>query len=286
MKKPLIFICHSSRDKSFVRDLTKRLNGCGVETWIDELEIKVGQSVHEKINEGLEKSDFLVVVFSKASVESRWVREELNSAASLEKLKNIGTFILPALIEKCDVPPLLLDRRYANFLDDPEAAFKELLDSIFHHFKDRHPEVQLPEFKPPTIDQAFLKGLGKDPSELLELPPRAFEQLVSLLFYNLGFEVQVTPITKDGGADVVAVKNLAPGLSPIKTIVECKRYSTGHKVGVEIVRQLHGALQAFNADRGIIVTTSDFTADARNLAHDLSIDLIDGKNLIELIYKR
>jgi hypothetical protein len=285
MKKPIIFICHSSKDKSFVRDLTKRLNGYGVETWIDELEIKIGQSIHEKINEGLGKSDFLVVVLSKASVASRWVREELNSAASLEKLKNIGTFILPALLEKCDVPPLLLDRRYANFLDDPEAAFKELLDSIFHHFKDRHPEVQLPDLKPPTIDQAFLKGLRKDPSELLDLPPRAFEQLVSLLFYDLGFEVQITPVTRDGGADVVAMKNLAPGLSPIKTIVECKRYSPGHKVGVEIVRQLYGALQAFKAERGVIVTTSDFTAGARKLARDLSIDLIHGKNLMELIYR-
>ncbi len=52
-EKPKIFICHSSKDKSFVRELVQRLAQDGIETWFDELEIRIGESIHEKINDGL-----------------------------------------------------------------------------------------------------------------------------------------------------------------------------------------------------------------------------------------
>ncbi len=285
-QRPLIFVCHSSRDKPFVQKLADRLSQDGVDVWVDHLEIKVGDSIHNKINEGLSKSDFLVVVLSQASVKSRWVREELNSAASLEKLSDRGVFILPILLERCDVPPLFLDRRYANFLEDKDSAYKELIDGILHHFKSKHPDVDVAPLRQPEAIDAYAVALNRlvlNADILTTLPPRAFEEFVAAMFHSLGFGVELTSVSRDGGADVIAMKSPAPGLSPLKTIIECKRYAPPNKVGVAIVRQLFGVMQACGAAQGIIVTTSYFTKEAKHFASGHPIDLIDRDKLQEMM---
>ena len=134
-KKPTVFMSHNSRDKAFVRRLANKLKVDGIDVWLDEIEIKIGESIHQKVNDGIAKSDFFAIVLSQSSVDSKWVQDELSSASSIEKYQDRGIFILPILIEECDVPPLLLDRRYANFSEDEEAAYVELLDSLFHHYQ-------------------------------------------------------------------------------------------------------------------------------------------------------
>jgi len=286
--RPLIFICHSSRDKAFVRSLAQRLSRDGVDVWIDHLEIRIGDSIHDKINEGLSKSDFLVVVLTQSSVKSRWVREELNSASSLEKLANKGVFILPILLERCDVPPLLLDRRYANFLEDEGSAYQELLDAISHHFKSKHPDVDVAPLRQPEAIEAYgvvVNQVVLNTDIMAALPPRAFEILVAGMFESMGFTVQLTPVTRDGGFDVIVFKSPAPGLSPLKTIVECKRFTPPKKVGVETVRQLFGVMHAVNAAQGIIVTTSYFTKEAEYFTSMCAIDLIDRDKLQQMLKK-
>src|SRR5271166_764020 len=109
MNIPTVFLCHSSSDKLFVRKLAERLRSDRIDIWLDELEITVGESIHEKVNEGLKRSDFFAVVLSRGSIHSKWVREELSSASSMEKYDSVGIFVLPILLEDCDVPPLLRD---------------------------------------------------------------------------------------------------------------------------------------------------------------------------------
>lgn len=53
------------------------------------------------------------------------------------------------------------------------------------------------------------------------------------------------------------------------TIVECKRYAPTNKVGVDVVRAIHGVTQAERATKGVIVTTSSFTKDAIAFASPL-----------------
>jgi hypothetical protein len=255
--------------------LADRLRADGIDTWIDEVEVRVGDSIHDRINDGLTRSDFLAVVLSRTSVTSRWVREELNSAAAIEKLTKKGVFILPILLEPCDVPPLLLDRRYANFAEDSDAAYRELTEGVFFHFSRGHPDVQLPPVAPTVVDNALLVQAAKSRETLFGLSPRAFEELVALMFKQYGFSVQLTTVTRDGGADVIATKDATPLGRPIRAIVECKRYSPERKIPVSLVRQLQGALVLNPADRGVFVTTSRFTAEARHAAGKAGIDLID-----------
>jgi len=124
-----VFISHSHRDKRFVEWLANSLAASGIDVWYDDWEIKVGDSILEKVNDGISQSDFLIVVLSKSSMNSRWVREELN-AASAEMIERAGIKILPVLIEDVELPILLRHRKYADFRNDKHKALRDLLDVL------------------------------------------------------------------------------------------------------------------------------------------------------------
>lgn len=283
-RRPLIFICHSSSDKPFVRQLVKRLSAEKVDSWLDEIQIRVGDSIHGKINEGLSRSDFFAIVLSKSSVQSRWVQEELSSASTMEKLSRKGVLLLPVLIEECEIPPLLLDRRYANFKDDQESAYQELLDAILHHFEQRHPEVNVDSLRgvepPKNADARAII----DPEVLMSMAPRHFEEFVAQLLSDAGYAVQLAPITHDGGYDIIASREAGfPGLKPEKMLVQCKRWK--NPVGATHVRELAGIRMIARTSRAALVTTSRFTRDAKTAAEHSGIDLVDVDDLLDWVRK-
>jgi len=126
-----IFISYSHADRGTAEDLATRLRNAGAEVWLDKWEIGLGDSILWRINDGISTSDFLVVLLSKASVSSKWVKEELAEAGVL--LAERGAFILPVLLEDCEVPLFLRHRRYANFGRNPEEAFSEILAKLNQH---------------------------------------------------------------------------------------------------------------------------------------------------------
>lgn len=148
--KTKIFLSYSSKDRAFVEDLAKKLLGEGFSVWYDGWEIHIGDSIIHKINEGISSSDFLLIVLSRNSVNSKWVREELN-AATIENINSRGIIILPVLLEECQIPPLLSDKRYANFSKDPSSAYRELVKAISHRIKERRKTEylfdEIPEFQ-------------------------------------------------------------------------------------------------------------------------------------------
>lgn len=72
------FVSHASEDKDFVDELVRALNSVGVTTWYDTQDLKVGDSLREKIDEGLANSSHGVVVLSHAFFAKQWPREELD----------------------------------------------------------------------------------------------------------------------------------------------------------------------------------------------------------------
>jgi hypothetical protein len=56
-----IFLSHSSQDKDSVRRLAEDLRRVGIEVWLDEWEIRVGDQISRKIQEGLKNTDYLAV---------------------------------------------------------------------------------------------------------------------------------------------------------------------------------------------------------------------------------
>ena len=79
-----IFLSHTSADKPFVRKLAADLRNNGHTVWIDEAEINIGDSLIGKIREGLDSVDYVAVVLSKASIQSEWVKKELEIASNKE----------------------------------------------------------------------------------------------------------------------------------------------------------------------------------------------------------
>jgi hypothetical protein len=80
-----LFICHASEDKeSVVRPLATLLRDRGRRVWVDEGEIRLGDSLRQKIDDGLIRSRFGLVVLSPAFFRKRWPRVELDGLAARE----------------------------------------------------------------------------------------------------------------------------------------------------------------------------------------------------------
>jgi hypothetical protein len=109
-----IFLSHTHADKSFVRRLASDLRERGVKVWLDEWELGVGDSLTQRIQASILEAGYLALVLSPRSVTSAWVNREL-SAALTEELHRKGVFILPILIEDCDIPLFIQDKMYADF---------------------------------------------------------------------------------------------------------------------------------------------------------------------------
>jgi len=122
-----------------------------------------------------------------------------------------------------------------------------------------------------AVSDQFLQRLHDSPDLLYELTPRGFEQLVAELLGRLGYEVTLTPPSKDGGKDIYAARK--DHLGAFLYIVECKRYSPGNPVGVGLIRQLHGVVQAEQATAGILATTSFFTRGAKEFQKTIGFQI-------------
>lgn len=120
-------------------------------------------------------------------------------------------------------------------------------------------------------------------AELLSLTPQRFEEAVAQLLRDEGYSrVRVHGGAGDLQADVTAV---APAGQ--RVVVQCKRYSPGRKVGSPTVQSFIGmATVHHRVPIGMIVTTSEFTAPAAELARRYGIDLVDGKALVDRIRRQ
>ena len=106
-----VFFCHASRDKALVRHIVGELERYGIDVWIDEREIRVGDSLRQTIEKGLLDSEYVLVALSKVAIERPWVIEELSAALAIEKERG-AKVILPVLLEDCEIPLFLRDKKY------------------------------------------------------------------------------------------------------------------------------------------------------------------------------
>jgi hypothetical protein len=123
------FMSYSSKDAQFVTRLANDLHSKGVKVWWDKMEMKVGDSLHTKIQEGISNSAWLGIVLSPHSVSSPWVVKEL-SAALAQELERKDVFVLPILYQDCQVPVFLKDKIYADFRISYDRGLEALLERI------------------------------------------------------------------------------------------------------------------------------------------------------------
>ena len=134
-------------------------------------------------------------------------------------------------------------------------------------FDSRSPSEALPE----GISTEWAKLSGID-----------FEKLIAALLSKIGFVAVITKASGDGGVDIEATldKPIIGG----RYLFQCKRFAPDNLIGSPTVREFYGALVADRkAVKGILITTSGFTPQAREFAANLHIELIDGNGLAQLV---
>lgn len=110
------------------------------------------------------------------------------------------------------------------------------------------------------INKELKSYLARNPHRLYNLSPRNFEELVADILKDFGFDVSLTPTTRDGGKDILAY--MRNQICSYLMFVECKKWKPDKHVGIEVVQRLHGVQQANNANKSMIITTSYFSNPA------------------------
>jgi hypothetical protein len=129
------FVCHVTADKkAFVTPLGEELQKFGVNVWLDAFILKVGDSLRQKIDEGLSKSRFGVVVFSPSFFQKKWPQAELDGLFARE-MGGKRTVILPirhqiSIEELVERVPLLAGKFILNSSDGVPAIARKLVEVI------------------------------------------------------------------------------------------------------------------------------------------------------------
>ncbi len=131
-----IFISYSHIDYEMARRIKDDLERYGVNVWLDEIQITVGDNIFERMGEGVEKCDYTAVLLSPDSVGSRYVAYEIEIAMQHEKRiqRNV---ILPLMVVKCQIPDSLNGRLWVDFSNPSNYlnAFTYLLHRLGYHDK-------------------------------------------------------------------------------------------------------------------------------------------------------
>jgi len=132
-RKPAIFLSHSSKDNEIVTRFAFQLNRLGIDVWLDDWELEVGDHLNKRIKEAIQKSRYLVVAITPAFLKSDWCKKELKDAMAKEKLFQ-KKVVLPLIFKKVKMPELLKEERI--YLDFGTGYYNELakLAAMIHQF--------------------------------------------------------------------------------------------------------------------------------------------------------
>jgi HEAT repeat protein len=154
-----VFISHSSKDKAVLRPLAEQLRKDGLKVWYDEWEIKPGDSIFAKIEEGLEHSRILILCMSSNAFGSDWAQLETGTFRFRDPLNKERRFI-PLLLDNSkiigsisqflyiDYRPDVRDREYSKLLEvcsNPETWWPR----SFH--KSDHDDCRNNHFENPML---------------------------------------------------------------------------------------------------------------------------------------
>lgn len=139
-----------------------------------------------------------------------------------------------------------------------------------------------------VANEQILERLKERPDDIHQIGHRKFEELIAELLDDMDFDVELTQATRDGGRDVLAYWNSPVGR--LLCLVEVKKHRPDRTVGIQLVKNLYGTLMDEQATSAMLVTTSDFSGDARKFEdkHKWQLALKNYTDLVEWIenYKK
>jgi hypothetical protein len=123
-----VFISHNSKDKPIVRELAQRLRKDGLRVWLDEWEIKPGDPISLKIEQGLQQSRVLVLAMSANAFGSNWVSLERHTALFRDPT-NLKRRFVPLRLDDAPIPDVLKQFAYVDWRQRSEAEYARLLEA-------------------------------------------------------------------------------------------------------------------------------------------------------------
>src|SRR3990170_4371486 len=132
-----VFITYNHNDEQFAEKLAMELVRRDIKVWKDSWRIGVGDSLIQKVQQGLEGAEFFCVVFSRNSLHSEWVKREM-TAALLREIEERKVMILPIVIDNSKLPLLVRDKLYADFRGAFEEGLNKLLAVLLPFYRTEH----------------------------------------------------------------------------------------------------------------------------------------------------
>lgn len=250
----------------------------------DRLAKKLNLS-HEDLGEMLKSNKQ-----SKFASRVGWCKTYLLKAKLIDKVKT-GVY----KITQRGVDSLALNEVIDNKFLQQFAEFNDFVNTKNNELTNEEVKVSSLDSLTPDemIEHAIAENDGLLRSELKEkiysMHPEEFEKMILMLLDNMGYAFDNdslihTSYTNDGGIDGI-IKEDKLGFS--KIYIQAKRYTTNN-VGRPELQQFLGAVTAEGGNKGLFITSSDFSKDAREFANkqsNLSLVLINGDQLADLMIK-
>jgi len=168
-----VFLSHNAKDKPRVRRLAERLKQAGLRVWFDDWNVRSGDIIALKVDEGLEQSRVLLLCISPNALASGWVALERSTAIHRDP-SNEGRRFIPLLLADCDLPDTLRRYKYVDYREEAEPPFIELLTAC-------RPEVAE---SPPANKRPPKKRTAKKKLQ----PKKSLEQVEPLAVLEYKFE--------------------------------------------------------------------------------------------------
>lgn len=233
-----------------------------------------GPEDRKKLNKLLLKKD-VNLTEKEILLTCRLKWEEKQKSELKQYLEEGRDDYISKFIKKYNVGDLKSRTYLAEILDKPILDMEKTLKQEYLKTEE---ENELEEF-----EKELLEGRkSKNPLEELQtsrwdwedinqMEGLDFERVLSEIFERLGYEAEVTQGSGDQGADLIIRKNGE------KTVVQAKRYSDN--VSNSAIQEVVASKEHYNAEKGMVVTTSDFTSSAESLARSNDIKLWNGSKL-------
>ena len=128
---PKVFLSHSSGDKKIVDEIFNKFQINEISAWYDKYQIEPGDSITEKINQGLDESDIGIICISNNFLNSSsgWTKSELNYFVQRRMHNPEKFFIIVNFdVSHNELPPLVQDYKYIDFSED--GAMEILINTI------------------------------------------------------------------------------------------------------------------------------------------------------------
>jgi len=124
-----VFVSHRRADSAAAEKLAAAIKNAGHTVWLDDWDIKIGDSIVGSMQTGLSGSTYLVLCYSSIGVMAPWVSREWLSALA-RQMNGHDVKVLPVVLTGGEPPAILADIRYADLVADWNQGIKDLLAAI------------------------------------------------------------------------------------------------------------------------------------------------------------